>query len=143
MKKIGQYTVRGRAKNVTVERITLFDGSFGTGYRITKFVIAPVSGSAANDVYAKLMTDPVGTSPRQWDWADNREIAWASSNSVTTGVKEQLFSQIDQDNIIVEDLYFVAEDNNDDDINYYIELEKYEFTDWQGALAMVRNKSQG
>jgi hypothetical protein len=45
--------------------------------------------------------------------------------------------------MIIEDLYLMCVSANDtDDINYMIKMEKYDITDWQGALGMVRNRSQ-
>ena len=45
--------------------------------------------------------------------------------------------------MVVEDLYiYVREGGGAAGINYYIEMEKYDITEWQGALSMVRNRSQ-
>lgn len=143
MKKIGEYTNRGVAANLTTIRIPLFDGRYDTGYKVTKFMVAPTQGGAANDVYAKLLTEDYTTNPRVWDWQDQREIAWSSSNSVTTGVKNQEFSLVDRENLIIEDVYFRGEDNGDDEISYYIEFDKYELEPFRGPLAMIENKSQG
>ena len=41
MKKIGEYTTRGRVDDQTVQRITLFDGRFDTGYRVVQFDVLP------------------------------------------------------------------------------------------------------
>ena len=141
MKKIGEYTCRGQVPTNTTERIKLFDGRFDTAYKVTRFEVSPGDGTAAADVYGKLMTEDLGTGARAWNWQDNREIAWASGNQITTGIKE-LFDTIDPDNLIVEDLFVVVEDNNDGAVNYMITMEKYDITDSQGALAMVRNRSQ-
>lgn len=142
MKKIAEYTMRGNIPTNTTHRLTLFDGRFDTGWVVTKFECGAVTGSSASDAYAKLTTEALGTGARVWNWDDSREIAWASANQITTGVRET-YSNIDPDNLVIEDLFVTAEDNNDDPINYMITIEKYKFDDWRGALAMVRNKAQG
>jgi hypothetical protein len=144
MKKIGEYTVKGRLPIASSERITLFDGRFDTGYRVTKFVIAPVSNAGADDTYAKLATstEVTNTSGHEWNWDSNLEIAWAKNSSSAGGNDGSLEFFIDSDNMIVQDLYIFT-GTGSSDVNYMIHLEKYDITDWQGALAMVRNKSQG
>ena len=49
-------------------------------------------------------------------------------------------SIIDPDNLVIQDLFLYPDANNN--TNYLIKLEKYQFTDSLGALAMVRNRSQ-
>jgi hypothetical protein len=136
------YTCRGKIPTNTTERITLFDGRFDTVYKVVKFEISAVDGTAAADAYGKLTTESLGTGARAWNWDDMREVAWASANQITTGIRE-LYSNIDPENLIVEDLYVTVEDNNDGDVNYMITLEKYTTSDSHGALAMVKNRAQG
>lgn len=145
MKKIGEYTARGQVANNTVERISLWDGDFGTGMRVVKFVCWGTDfADTATDVAAKLMTEETlpPASPNIFNADDNREIAWAShevDNALGTG---NSFNVIDRDNLIVEDLFIWAKNSASDPINYLIEFEKYDISDWRGALAMVRNRSQ-
>ena len=145
MKKISEYTTRGQIGDTTVERIMLFDGRFDTAFRVTKFVVWGTDPSeTASEVSAKLMTEDLGvpTAPNIFNADDNREIGWASheiDNSLGTGND---FTVIDRDNLIVEDLFIWANNAANDPINYLIEMEKYDISDWQGALAMVRNRSQ-
>ncbi len=145
MKKIGDYTMRGQVPETLTgysEKIgNLFDGRFDTGYRVVEFVIAGVQGDTGDDYSAKLSTEATGT--RNWNWGDNREIAWASTNVGSSGVREKHFSLVDPDNLCIEELYIDALTPGSGTMNYFIRLEKYDITDWQGALAMVRNKSQG
>jgi len=147
MKKVGEYTSRGQVPDGE-HRIELFDGRFDTGYRVTRFVIA-ASNTAEDEVdfqSVKLATEP-GLSADTWDWSDNREIAWSMfgyfanpSNAAFGGPSS--FTEIDPENLIVEDLFLYVQSRNEDPVNYIIEFEKYDITDWQGALAMVRNRSQ-
>ena len=146
MKKVGEYTARGQFLEGTIKKIILFDGQFDTAYKVTGFEIwAGDISSGNNDVAAKLSTVNVGAMPSSGDMmnaADNREIAWAShevDNALGTG---NSFNVIDRDNLIVEDLFIWAKNSASDPINYLIEFEKYDISDWRGALAMVRNRSQ-
>lgn len=152
MKKIGEYTVRGQLSENESEtapfgrRLTLFDGRFDTGYRVVEFRIwgSNWASSTGPDVIGKLATEE-GLSADPGDFMnaeDNREIAWAGAPGGTdTGGSG--FNVIDPDNMIIEDLYVYARGANDSaDVNYLIRMEKYDITDWQGALGMVRNRSQ-
>jgi len=138
MKKIGEYTLKGQIPASSDQRITLFDGRFDTGYRIESFQVGPTTDPSANDVFAKLSTIE-GESGIAWDWSSNTQVAW-SAYGATGASPNGVFTQIDPDNLIVEDLYI---SNGAAAANYIITMTKYDISDWQGALAMVRNKSQG
>jgi hypothetical protein len=150
MKKIGEYTCKGQMLADDIGgsiRITLFDGKFTTGYRITEFSVAPadVDNTTAAVFVAKLLTEESGgAGAKEWDFDNNNEIAWSmcgfDANSAATPAPS---SWVDEDNLIVEDLYIQGTENSDLPLNYMIKMDKYEFSDWRGALAMVRNKSQG
>ena len=147
MKKIGEYTCRGQIPEGTANtyRIPLFDGRFDTAYRVTRFVIAGArADDSSSDAVAKLMTEDTGISADFWNWGDNREIAWASTDHRTADGVQKVFSEVDPDNLIVQDLFITAQNRSasNPDINYMISMEKYDITEWQGALAIVRNKSQ-
>ncbi len=145
MKKIGEYTCRGSAADGVVERITLFDGKFNTGFRVTSFqVTGNLPANAANDGWATLATEEASAT-QEWDFDDQRQIGWTGFHTTTFGGGLSAQEILDPDNLIVEDLYFAGWNGvvGGDKVNYLIVLEKYEFTDWTGALAMVRNRSQG
>lgn len=145
MKKIGEYTVRGSTTSGTTERINLFDGRFDTGYVITKFVIVVTDpDNSGLDCFGTIGTvENLGTT---WDLGDQTQIGWSSMNNAgsATGPQAEPFSLIDRDNVVVEDLYIYGETNASgaNPLNYYIEMDKYDISEWRGALAMVRNKSQ-
>lgn len=141
MKKVGVYTVRGKVAHGTTERITLFDGKFDTGYRVKEIHVLPNTYSATAD--AAIICHTEDTSPGAPDFADNTQIAWASmAYDVNFGSPGGL-NIVDPDNMIIEDL-FITGYNNDStrETNYLVVMEKYEFSDWQGAATMVRNRSQ-
>jgi hypothetical protein len=148
MKKIGEYTCRGsiRTDNV-LNRIILDDGNFDTGYRVVEFEIAPHTlGTTSGQVYtAKLLTDDDDAALVNWNWDKNTEIGWSifafDANAIST---PNTYSTVDPDNLVIQDLFVIGDEGLGTDVklNYMIKLEKYDITDSQGALAMVRNRSQ-
>ena len=149
MKKIGDIlTLRGKMKeSENPHRLTLFDGRFDTGYKVESFIVAPhgTYDSAAAGASGRLETEPSGEADALWNFSDNRQIAWAEyvhmwnvSGDYAMGAN----GIVDPDNMIVEDLYVSVNQQAEGDVNYMIQIQKYDITDWQGALAMVRNRSQ-
>ena len=145
MKKIGTYTARGIMNGASIERVLLYDGRFDTGYVITKFMILVNDPDISSyDAFGILGTqfDTIGT---QWNLSNNEQIGWASmkADGAATGPPAEPFNLVDRDNLVIEDLFIYGETNSaGGQLNYYIEMDKYEFTDAKGALTMVRNKSQ-
>ncbi len=143
MKKVGElYTVRGQVPVDTMNyRIQLFDGRFDTAYRIVDFTIAGGTPMENHEAQGVLATAEM-TIASSFNWADNIEIAWALWNgpNVYSG---PLQTWVDRDNLVVEDLFFTNRGTADTLVNYMITMQKYDISDWQGALSMVRNKSQG
>lgn len=150
MKKTGTYTVVGSMGISTTviggdrKRITLDDGNFKTGYRVTKFYVWALD----TECHATLSTVfEAGVSGSGGDYlmdaGDNTQIAWAAHAPSGTGsvIGNGL---VDPDNLIIEDLFIRGyATTTSQPWNYFIEMEKYDITDWQGALAMVRNRAQG
>ena len=154
MKKIGEYTARGIVSEADTEAgnpqlITLFDGRFDTAYRITDFRIwASTVLAGETGACAKLSKNDDGTTSRTSFFRadDDNQIAWAvtemSTDVGTAGGFTDLI--IDHDNLVVEDLYvYVRSESATTKINYLVTMEKYEITDWKGALAMARDRAQG
>ena len=148
MKKLGEYTCRGSIRTDNdANRIILDDGRFDTAYRVVEFVIAPhdMDNLFTYTITSKLLTDDDTSIGVNWNWDDNSEIAWAlfafDGNAVQT---PGTFRQYDPDNLVVQDLFVRADEANGNNIkvNYFIRMEKYDISDSQGALAMVRNRSQ-
>ena len=154
MKKIGTYTARGVvSENDTTagnpQRIPLFDGSFKTAYRVVKFDIwsATYSNSSNPDVLGKLSKNAIGTTGATnfFRADDDNQIAWAGNIGSSDLFQIQTTGIVDPDNLVVEDLYVYARTAGDSGtaINYMVIMEKYEINDWQGALAMARDRAQG
>ena len=143
MKKLGDlYTVRGKGLAGTVEKIQLFDGRFDTAYRLVKVEIANTDPFAGEEISIKIKTESfsVGTI---WDWSINTQIGWAVMGA-PIGTRWGYNTFFDPDNLIVEDIFIAfGSGTAGAEINYMLTFQKYDITDWQGALAMVRNKSQG
>ncbi len=133
-------TIRGQGVAGDVDRIQLFDGQFTTGYRLKRIVITPSNPLDAEEVTARLLTEDIGHGT-SWNWARNEQIGWASWNT-PTNTRFGQFDLVDEECIIVEDLYIDFSGDSGQLINYLIELEKVTFSDWRGALAMVQNRSQ-
>ena len=122
-------------------KIQLFDGKFTTGYRVVRFEVALERPPTAAEFVAKLSTEPKSTIDT-WDWSDVQEIAWARWNAPATGNPGYQVI-IDNENMIVEDLWISNYSGHESyEIQYLIELEKYEFTAWDGAATMVKNNAQ-
>jgi hypothetical protein len=143
--KIGDIiTMRGQiAENVNGKELQIFDGRFDTGYRILEFYIAPSNPTAANEIIAKLHTSSTTPSIAVWNWSDVQEIAWASWGISTSGSGADFFL-LDHDNMIIENLYISSYNTVEaGELNYYITLQKYKISAWDGALNLVTNLSQG
>ena len=144
MKKIGERTIKGSLPIASSQRLQLFDGRFDTAYRIVKFEIAPTENAGPDDAYAKLATSQeVGnTSGHVWEWDSNIEIAWAKNASSGGGATGILEFFIDPNNLVVEDL-FIFTGTGSSNVNFMIHMEKYDISEWEGALSMVRARAQG
>jgi len=142
VKKIGEYVVRGTLAHSETRRIQLFDGKFDTGFRIKEIYTIPATYDATAD--CSIIAHTEETTIGHPVFSDNTQVGWASYSqeqnfgvAATTGL-------IDPDNMIVEDIYITAKSNNAaKEINYMLVMEKFDITEWQGALQLVRNSSQG
>lgn len=123
-------------------KVPLFDGSFDTGFRIVGFEIAPSNWSIDPDIAAILSTEELTGQGFEWDWGDNRQKGWAAYQANGASAVGNYFREF-VDDIVVEDLYINAYSRTNQAINYKIVLEKINITEWEGALAIVRNSSQG
>ena len=141
MKKIGEYTAKG---NVAVtgtggssKKIQLFDGRFDTGYKVKEFIVMTNDPMFNNIEFTAKLTTRENNS-RIFNWQHNDQIAWAFGEDTVW-----LKGIVDPENLIIEDLFIYAAINTtaDVNINYLITMEKYEISDWQGALAMATERA--
>ena len=73
MKKIGEYTVRGRLAPNQTQRINLFDGRWDTAYRIKTFEIATDNPSASGADASMIASTEDTVTSNDWDWRDNTQ----------------------------------------------------------------------
>ena len=140
MKQENILTLKGSILADTVERLILFDGRFDTAFKILSFDIVPSDVDSNQIASAKLMTED-DTHTATWNWQKNTEVGWSTWGRNTHVVGG--YSRVDKEALIVQDLFIDCTAVDGKSINYIIELHKVNITSWKGALAMVRNKSQG
>ena len=121
------YTLRGNLREGVVKRLIIDDGRLTHAMRITKFVVAGDPNFSGDDVYAVLGYQ--GTFPQLWDWGDNNQIAWASTNTAGQAGLNSPFTLVDPDHLIIRDLYIrgqIGASGGASFFNYYIEMEAVE-----------------
>lgn len=145
MKRLGEYTVRGLLDSKQVTRIQLFDGRFDTAFRIKDFKTVTPNPVVNEEWRAVVMTAvPPSNVATDFDWSDNTQVAWSwGGNNNTTSATFAMHDVIDPENLIIQDIWIIAEQAGSTGINYMITLEKYDITEAHGAITMVSNYSQG
>jgi len=133
-------TLKGIVLAGEVLRIRMFDGDFTTGYRLKRLIVTPKDIGTAEAVWVRLLTRELSHST-QWNWSKNDQVGWASWG-VPTNTRPEQFGLVDEEAIIIEDLYLDASGDTGENVNYLLEIEKISFSDWTGALALVQNRSQ-
>jgi len=142
----GNYIVRGQTtENLGPKRINVFDGTYKSGFRVVRFTVAGELLNADNETQGKITTEEVTSGADEWNWENQVEIGWATSNMFTTGTREMSFSEIDESMVVVEDLYVYVHSNTSANfrVNYLIELEPVDLAEFQYAMAYIQNQSQG
>lgn len=143
---VGQHrrrTLRGRFTEGETKRLVIDDGRLNHGYKVVNFVVSGDPGSSANDAFGTLSLD--FDAEVNWNWGDNRQIGWASTNIVSTGSANTPFSVIDPDHVVIMDLYItgqVSTGGGSSTINYLIELETVELTNDESILTLIKERSQ-
>ena len=136
-------TLRGQLVEGENKRLILDDGRLNHGYRVVNFVVVGDPSSHSFDAYATLSLDY--DPPKQWDWGDNRQIGWASTNISAAAGVDQPFSLLDPDHVVIMDLYIqgqVGSSGGDGVINYLIELETIDLNDDESILTLIKERSQ-
>ena len=136
-------TLRGQIIEGETKRLILDDGRLNHGYKVVNFVIVGDPSFNGNDAWATLSLDY--DSPVTWDWSDNRQIGWASTNIQSTAGVESPFSVLDPDHVVIMDLYIqgqVGSAGGSGEINYLIELETIDLTNDQTILTLIKERSQ-
>ena len=136
-------TLRGQMVEGENRRLILDDGRLNHGYKVVRFIVAPIPDSSSSDAYATLCLDY--DAPFQWDWGDNRQIGWASSGTSAAGDVRGPWTLIDPDHVVIMDLWIqarVGASGGTSLVNYFIELEPVELTDDEAILSLIKERSQ-
>lgn len=136
-------TLRGQVLNGDVKRLIVDDGRLTHGFRVVNFVVSGDPGSSTNDAVATLSLDY--DTPLAWNWGDNRQIAWASTNIYSTdAVMGPPFSVVDPDHIVIMDLYLqgATPGAGSGVVNYLIELEPMTMSNDEAILNLIKERSQ-
>lgn len=143
----GNYVVRGQATEAGgPAKISIFDGTYKSGFKVVKFQISAEGKSSSNDVSGVIATeDSTLVSADNWNWDNPQEVAWASNNMFTTGVRDPIVEFIDSSVILVEDFFVFVHNNIGDtnNVNYMVELEPVRLMDYEYSINYVQNHGQG
>jgi len=142
-------TLRGQITPGTSSRIMMDRMDPTLAWRVIEFRVCSGLAQGYDDITGTLTTEEPGLAtwavPGTWNMADNRQIGWANNfTHVSIGVGNSEFSLVDEDNLVVEDLFVVAYSRTGDSglMNYYIRAELQSVTMTQNLYGMVRSKSQ-
>jgi len=83
--------------------------------------------------------------PSTWDWGDNRQIAWSSTNIDGLAGLNAPFSVVDPDHIVIQDLWIQGQTGSAGGtgvINYLIELELMTLSNDESILQLIKERSQ-
>jgi len=137
-------TLRGQIPEGQIFQLVVDDGRLTHGYKITKFTIAGDGNlSAGNDVTAVLGLNY--DTPPTWDWGDNRQIAWSSTNIDGLAGLNAPFSVVDPDHVVIQDLWIQGQTGSAGGtgvINYLIEMELITLSNDQSILQLIKERSQ-
>ena len=136
-------TLRGQVKEGEVKRLVVDDGTFYRGFKVIDLVISGDPSSLGNDSYATLGLQY--DTPLVWDWGDNRQIAWASTNIAQTASVDNAISIIDPDHVVLRDLFIqgqVSGAGGSSIINYLVILEPVFLSDDEAIITLIKERSQ-
>ena len=136
-------TLRGQFTEGDVKRLVVDDGTLYRGFKVTKFVISGDPSSLGNDAYATLGLQY--DTPLVWNWGDNRQIGWASTNVAQTASLNDEFSVLDPDHVVLRDLYIqgqVSGSGGSSIINYMVVLEPVFLSDDEAIITLIKERSQ-
>ena len=145
-KKKDLLILKGQLANQTYNglenRIQLFDGKYTTGYRVKEIRICPSAPQNQEEVLCVVSTEPLSAVPSSFDFSSNTNVAYVCWNAPNQ-TEHSEWKLIIRDNMAIEDLWIGVYSTGDETlINYYMELEKWEFPAWTGAGILVENISQ-
>jgi hypothetical protein len=138
---VNRRTLRGQFIEGVIKRLIVDDGRLNHGYKVVNFVVSGAPNLSAGEVYATLGLDD--DTPLTWNWGDNRQIAWASTNNAAGSGLNAPYSVVDPDHVVIQDLFIQGNGGaTDATINYLIELERVSLTDDQAIITLIKERSQ-
>jgi len=135
-------TLRGRCPtNTANHKINLFDGKFSTGFKLISFEVVPQNPQGdAQEASAMLFNRKQAGFLTVWDFADVEQVGW-SGWSIPTANRFGVWNRVDDETILVEDIFLaIYAPGEARKFNYIIKLQKYDITEWEGALSLVSRK---
>lgn len=148
----GNFVLRGQTTeqdhlNGLTKHVNVNDGTYKAGFRVVDFRISSENKTSAGECMAivALADDAIDGSADHWDWEEQRQIAWASSDSQVTSIERDLFSLCDSSIVVVDELYIFVHHaaGTSYKVNYYLELEPVDLKQYEYAMNYIQNKSQG
>ena len=137
----GQISVTG---GVGRKNLILSDGLINYGLRITRFTmwstLTPTGGS--NQKFTGILSLDTISSGSQMSASDNRQFAWTSYSTLTTGLISPIREIIDPDHIVNRDLFLTMNDTSSGTFNYLIECQVVELTDDEAIITIIKETSQ-
>lgn len=136
-------TLRGQFTEGEVKRLVVDDGTLYRGFKVIDFYVAGDPGNSGNDVFATLGLQY--DTPQTWNWGDNRQIGWASTNIQSTAGMQPGFSVLDPDHVVLRDLYIqgqVGGSGGSSIINYMVVLEPVFLSDDEAIITLIKERSQ-
>lgn len=138
----GQFNMTGGAGR---QQLLVEDGLINVGYRIVAFDVWPADVVTPNFIqYNAVLTMQTLAAPVVMDASDNRQIGWAFEEcqnapvSINAGMYR---TYVDPDHVVVRDL-FIQASGSDGDYNYLVILEKFDLTDDEAIINIIKETSQ-
>jgi hypothetical protein len=124
-----------------IRRLIVDDGRFTDGWIVESFDVASTDPGSALDPHAVLCIDEGGCTGN-WDWADNRQIAWAFfSNETGTGAGQSItYGSWVSEHVVVTDLFI--ECFSTVGCNFMITIRRHELTEDEAILALIKERAQ-
>ena len=137
------HTLRGRLEEGVIKQLIVNDGRLTHGLRVTKFIVAPEMTTQTQGCNAVLGLDNKITA--DWDWENGNQIAWATSAmGGSSNMENPGFQLVDPDHIVIRDLFIRATitGSTPQALNYYIELEAVNISEFEAIVQLTKETSQ-
>lgn len=137
------HTLRGRIEEGQLKQLIVDDGRLSHGLKVVKFIVAPEMTASSQAVNAVLGLDDKITA--DWDWENGNQIAWATSAmGGSSSMENPGFQLVDPNHIVIRDLYIrgTVTGSTPQALNYYIELEAINISEFEAIVQLTKETSQ-